>query len=863
MKADHFKDKRVIYLAAFIIPVIMLIIVYALHGIYPFGDATVMTGDARYQFVDYLSYLKTIVFGNNDFDYSFSKNLGGNMRGFSAYYYMSFLNFITLLFPSRLIPVAQSVVILVTAGLCSLNFAILLNDINKTGPENLIFSLSYAFMGFIAVYFQLSMYFTDLALFPLVIMGLFRLLSDCRRYVLYTLTLFLAVLNNYYSGFMICIFCLLMFIYKLLLDTDSIKELKGKTKTILVFAGASLLSVMLSAFNLIPAIFSLQGEKNNYSLGIFRTFSLGRFLSGLYTCAFNGNISTCMPNIYCGVLMLLLLFLFFLNKNIRPKERVLSGLFLLFLIFNMYFNPLNVLWHGLNQPIGFPYRYSYMFSFIVILFSYRGFVNPDREGRPIKLAAFFAVFAAYSVFLLIAGSETTGLKEILITAAFLVLSAVFLIFSGKKSELFLPCVFLMMLSNITDLTLNTSNSFGFQELASLSEYSSYVDEMGRMVSELKAEDGGFYRIEKDVRRTHNDALQFDYAGLSHFSSSEKKDKLLFLGKLGLRNNENWAFYPEPSTMLLDSLLGVKHFISQFHTTPNHYEKIIIDDEYKGYLNDAALPLMFVGKEGICGMDYREFGNDPFKVQQDLADTIAGEDTGIFIPAQIVDFKTVNMEETEEDGYKNYRKQDPSKDGYVCYSVKVEDPMKDPEEPACLFAGFDAPEYQDVRLCRYDTDMGYYFGTYRWNIVNLETHTEGDTYEISLHANGDTLKVTDAFFYYEDRNAVRRFADKVREAHSELEKLSSSHLKGSVSLREEDECVIMSIPYDKSWRVYSDGKRIETRSAAGMLLSFDPGTGDHGIEMRYVPAGKYAGLAVSLIAALIMAGLLFCQFHKRS
>ena len=61
----------------------ILVVVFALHGIYPFGDSTVMTGDMEYQFVDYLAYLKTIVFGSNDFSYSFSKNLGGSMAGFS------------------------------------------------------------------------------------------------------------------------------------------------------------------------------------------------------------------------------------------------------------------------------------------------------------------------------------------------------------------------------------------------------------------------------------------------------------------------------------------------------------------------------------------------------------------------------------------------------------------------------------------------------------------------------------------------------------------------------------------------------------------------------------------------------------
>ena len=109
-------DKRVLYVLSFLIPVFLYTIIFALHGIYPFGNNTVMTGDMQYQFIDYLSYLKTIVFGNNDFLYSFSKNMGGGMSGFTAYYYLSPVNLITLLFPSKWLPVAEGLVILITSG---------------------------------------------------------------------------------------------------------------------------------------------------------------------------------------------------------------------------------------------------------------------------------------------------------------------------------------------------------------------------------------------------------------------------------------------------------------------------------------------------------------------------------------------------------------------------------------------------------------------------------------------------------------------------------------------------------------------------------------------------------------------------
>ena len=84
------EEKRfaiIIYILAFLVPVAVMTFAFAVYGAYPFGNNTVMTGDTTYQFVDYLSYLKTIIGGDNDFIYSLSKNLGGEMAGFAAYYY--------------------------------------------------------------------------------------------------------------------------------------------------------------------------------------------------------------------------------------------------------------------------------------------------------------------------------------------------------------------------------------------------------------------------------------------------------------------------------------------------------------------------------------------------------------------------------------------------------------------------------------------------------------------------------------------------------------------------------------------------------------------------------------------------------
>lgn len=115
-----------IYIFSFIVPIMLMVVIYALIGIYPTGDKTIVNSDMYLQYVGFLGHIKDVLKGEANLFYSFSKSLGGNTVGLFAYYMSSPLNLIIGLFPKVYIAETIVVITLIKIGLSSLTFTIYL-----------------------------------------------------------------------------------------------------------------------------------------------------------------------------------------------------------------------------------------------------------------------------------------------------------------------------------------------------------------------------------------------------------------------------------------------------------------------------------------------------------------------------------------------------------------------------------------------------------------------------------------------------------------------------------------------------------------------------------------------------------------
>ncbi len=848
-KEGILKRKAPIYICAFLIPFVMMQIFWAICGVYPYGPSSILTGDMDLEFVNFYSYFINIFKSKNDMSYMLAKTLGGDYPGLAAFQLHDPLLFILFLFPGAGVAAGIELIFTLQVSFAGLFASILLNNRYKRSWMSLLFSTAYSFCAFFFGYLVLTIYFGCLAILPLVVCFFLRFLDE-RKYLLpYTITAVYFIFLNYHMGFMLVIFLVLLYISRIICDTKYIASLKD-----FIISGITIL--LLDGFFLIRTGLSLLGEKTvkTADYGFYRRFPMNQLFASLFAGSVQNDLK---PLIYCSVAAVLFALVYFISSKISLREK-LAALFLLASLFvSMWINLFDAVWHGFNNPEGFYWRYAYYVSLILICLGYRGFIeltseeNRGKKGT-VLLSAAAGIIIAYMIWLIISGN--VYMDPVRYALNFAIVAAIYASVMLMRSEkgikragvilIFVVSFAEMLYSSRTAyLSLNAAGGV----LPEMKRFTDDYKEISSAVSYVKSQDDGFYRLEKDFDRAVNDAALFDYIGLSHDSSCEKDEIIDWLKNFGFCRTVYYTYYNGGSTSFVDCLFGVRYYLSRFDEVLKPYEHLPYEGKYHAYRNDHALPMAFTAPEGLLGYAFDE-GNT-FEKQNRIA-SYWGTPGDIYIKA----LSTTETDGVTGDGQGNYSKTE--EDGAVVYEISIEKELP-------LYFYFDAPERQPCELFVNGESFGPYFTEKHWNILCAGVYKPGDKVNIRLVPAQDNITVLDACFYYEDTDALAKWAETANalgRTTGEVNEVSSSHLFFETQ-NDGGGAVIVTIPYDNAWKIKVDGKRVKQERAMQMLTGISVPDGKHTVEMKYIPEGSYAGAFVSF-AGLIM---LICnmRFMKRS
>ena len=207
------RTQRGISVLAFFVPAFIMLILFIIRGIYPFGDRSFLFSDMYHQYMPFLSEFVHKIKAGEGLSYSYNVGIGSNFLALYVYYVASPFNWLVFLLPESLIMEFMSYLVILRIGLMGLTFSIYLRKtFGKADPAVILFSTCYALSGYLAAYNWNVMWLDCLILLPLILLGAERLARE-GRWIMYTVTLGLCILTNYYISIMICIFLVLSLIH--------------------------------------------------------------------------------------------------------------------------------------------------------------------------------------------------------------------------------------------------------------------------------------------------------------------------------------------------------------------------------------------------------------------------------------------------------------------------------------------------------------------------------------------------------------------------------------------------------------------------------------------------------------------------
>lgn len=872
-------------LLSFFIPCLIILVALAGLHVTPFGDKTLFIADANGLYINYVSYVGRLVKGLEGFTYSFEKGLGGNMMPHMGITMLNPFFALFALTPIWNYPAAYTLVSVLNFSLCGLTMYLFLADVYGHKRSNLIFSTAYALNGFLVANVFQVIFFTAVHVFPLVVLGLRKLLRG-KSPLLYILSLAYALVTSYYMGFMICVASVLLFALYVWRNKE---EAAGRTRALFFnYALASLCGGLLAAVVWLPSLLGISGGRLEQTKITDFSFAENMPLLEIGTKLFTGansreELINGLPNIFVGILPLALVVLYFLNKEINSRRKTAAGIALGFYLLSFYIVAFNMLMHGGTTTNWFNYRYSFIFCFLLLMIAAEEWQYIDKISLAdckkcglILLLATLLIFSKRYAFVV-------GGEVVLDFALLLLMFGAFYMHrrdAGKNPKRILEILVLVIVSvqlmlNYLISTDNLIKEKGWDQKAS--EYRKTVELVAPLTKGIQNGDASFFRMEVNKQRSGscgNDPMLYGYNGVGHGGSVERNFVRTGLNKLGVHWYDMRNYYGEGVPAATDTLLGLKYIIAQEDLTTekgylngtNFDESELFQDKenYNIYFNADALPVAFLSEGGIETVE-TDFVN-PFDNLNRTWSALSGETTPVFTEENTISFRAVNLFdglETTSDSVRALVEQHDAENAAI---------KEDPDSASASYLKKNADKTQIPEFSAY---IEYTWTAkqdgpvYTYNRVNL-TEVQGSTSPVleylGTYHKGDTVTgyIQAATDYvnrvgfeeicgrfraaYADNDALHELATIVKNRPCTIEKVKDTHLRGEFTA-EAGQKLMFTIPYDEGWTCYIDGKEAEIKMVLGVFMAVDAPEGTHSYEMKFFSVGMKTGIGLSAAALL--------------
>ena len=649
---------------AFAIPSVCMLFVMLISGYAPFGQYSMLYSDMYHQYYPFFAAFRKALISGEGHIYTWSVGMGMDYMGLIAYYLASPLNLLSNLVPEGWLLEFFSLLVPIKLGLAGMFFAIFLKEIFRRDDFSIsVFGGFYGLCAW-ALGFQWNIMWLDtFALLPLVVLGMVRLLKN-GRVIPYTLTLAFSVAANYYIGLFICIFVFLTFFVYEFCRWNGWKKFFLDLGRIALFSG---LAIGMTALLTLPAYAALQTTQssvNQFPTGFRLNIASTHDLKGLFDAmaqvagnmggALEPNFKEGLPNVYCGIVSVFFMLLYLMAGDVKLRDKACAVGLLLFFNLSFIIRQLDYIWHGFHFTNMIPYRFSFLYSFVVLYMAYRSW-TVRKQFRLWQILLAGALAAG-----ILACSKDLQSTQELVLGGLKMHVPVFLIYNSLFLVVYLLCAAygsirpqipedadetllqqirldfarrrywarqLLLGTKVAELIANVICFGLYFPGTNVSNYPKGTEYTASVIRYMKERERKnlFFRAETTHSQTLNDGALNGYNGVSAFTSSANVKTTEFIKTLGYsaKNTYNRYLFEEASPVS-NLFLGLKYMIerdgrdktSTFFAEVNKFKDTVLLE------NQAYLPLGFLPEKNLADLKF-DAAVQAFQFQNDLFEAATG------------------------------------------------------------------------------------------------------------------------------------------------------------------------------------------------------------------------------------------------
>ncbi|WP_165815191.1 YfhO family protein [Levilactobacillus bambusae] len=851
------------YLVAFVLPVILVAIAWWLNGVYPGSKLSVLASDSFTQTVNFYDAFHDVLHGNQSWFYTWSGSLGVNFLGIYSYYLGGVVTPIVYFFSKSDMANAVYVITLIKIGLAGVTaFWYAKTSFRLQTWQNHLLALCYAMMSFGLAFAEQPMWLDTLYILPIIIIGINRVIDGKGGNIL-IFGYFLLFITNFYMAYIVGIFSFLYFCVGLYRRG----ELKQKL-TWLAYGWRLVIALGLSAIIIIPTVVTMINTHIPLSKvnGLF-TDNTGiwdliiKNMVGVYDTTKFGTI----PFVSVGLLPLIFAISFFFLKKITKKSKIGMAVLLGCLCLGFYFQPFDLAWQGGHFPAMFLFRYSFLFSFLVIQLA-----GEAWETKPsfkllsriiislgiLMIVAYFGSFGHYhylSVFNL--------LSTLIILAAYLVL---FSLLTTDRQSVQKGIVIILSIMCCVELTGNAYGIF----LGTKKEwhyplnrlYTQNYPAISKIVSKYQKKDVPL-RMESMDPVSRNDGFNYNYSSINLFSSMRNRPFMQQMNKLGYRSTgDNLNLIYGNNTVLMDSLLGNQLIIAKGKVNRVGYQTQPDVKPYHVYKNQYAAGLGTVTNDRILKLKLSN--TDNLGNQSQLLNDLSQQNQTYFKQQalKLLPSPGARISIQNNQFYGNM----PSDQSVQRLTWKVKIPA---HQQAYLslyplsgtnLGGLMSEvkvDKQGVNLTSRNSMTGQY--------IDLGNYKKATT--ITIHTNiwgSKQFRMVMPNVILMNTNRYEKSMTEVQRHAAKL-KISGDTITGKVNVNRKNQVLVTSVPYDDGWRLTVNHQAASLKAIGGAFVGVKLHKGQNQVQLKYRPSGWYVGVIISSISLVLLIGEMVIKKRKNN